>query len=67
VTEKVAKNCKTYWKDLIFEIARSLGSRQGGGRMEEHSGADIVLASVSIGAAASYRVKMKTSRSFRFP
>jgi DNA-binding winged helix-turn-helix (wHTH) protein len=42
-TEKVAKNCKTYRKGLIFEIARSLGSRQGGGRMEEHSGADIVL------------------------
>jgi hypothetical protein len=35
--------------------------------MEEHSGADIVLASVSIGAAASDRVKMKTGRSFRFP
>ena len=30
-------------KGLTFEIARSLGSRQGGGRMEEHARADIAL------------------------
>jgi len=40
--EKIAKNCKTWGKGLTFKMAHPFGSQQGGGRMEEHAGADVV-------------------------
>jgi TolB-like protein len=40
--KKLQKIAKLQVKGLTSEIADPLGSRQGGGRMEEHAGADIV-------------------------